>query len=233
MTQAEFIQVLKGRAFLYDFLGRMLLGPPSADLLRECRDIGDRLGEMCRRLGQAEAATGYEHVVGALAALPADEADALLELNRQYTATFSVGGQAVSLYESTYRTVEGFVKQEPWEDVCAFYEESGLGLAPVTEEMEDHAGIELAFMGQLVYSAVEALVAPDGGSNDPVGVALTFDEAMAAQRRFMEEHLALWLPEAMGQVVTRAVDRRAPFFGGLAGVVIGFLRVEREFLAAW
>ncbi len=229
MRDAELTQVLKGRAFLYDFLGRALLGPPSADFLHECRDIQERLGEMCRRLGQADASAGYAQLIRALSALPTDETAALLELNRQYTATFSVGGQAISLYESVYRTVEGFMKQEAWEEVCAFYARCGLGLAGGSVEMEDHAGVELASMGQLARRAVEAGDAA-GGSEDG---GSSFEEAMEAQRQFMEEHLARWLPEAMQQVVAHAPAKRAPFFGGLAGLVIGFLRVDREFLSAW
>ena len=48
------------------FLGRALLGPPGADLLGECRDIQERLGEMCRRMGHADASAGCAQLVQAL-----------------------------------------------------------------------------------------------------------------------------------------------------------------------
>ena len=230
MAEPELTEVLKGRAFLYDFLARTLLGPPSAELLRECRELQERLGELCRGMGDAGASAGHARMQEALAALPADEAAALLELNRQYTATYSVGGEAVSLYESVYRSVEGLMKQEPWEEVCAFYAKSGLGLSGGTREMEDHAGVELAFMSRLVHRALESQPAP-AAEGPPAGGP--FEQAMEVQRMFMEEHLALWLPQAMKLVVERAPGKRALFYGGLAGLTEGFLRIDREFLSAW
>jgi TorA-specific chaperone len=217
------IDVLKGRAVMYELLASGLLGPPDEAFLHKCSEVKEKLGEMCRGTGNPDAQRGYEQWSAALAALPENPADALLELNRQYTSMFTIGGDAVSPYESVHRSVEGLMKQEPWEEVCNFYAKRGLGVASSSREMEDHAAIELAFMNQLTLRALDAL------ESDPEA----FETAMASQKDFMEEHLSVWLPEVMAAVVARAPDKRAAFLGGFAGMARGFLAVDRELLASW
>lgn len=114
------------------------------------------------------------------------------ELEADYRQLFvGPGTLAAPPWESVHRDDEGLMFQEQTMNVRHAYAEFGLQAPALNKEPDDHMGLELAFVGEL---AVTALNAAEAG--DVVGQS-TLLEAMAA---FCEQHLATWGPQ-LGRLI--------------------------------
>jgi TorA maturation chaperone TorD len=100
--------------------------------------------------------------------------------------------------------------------VVAFYQKAGLQVSHDARERMDYLGLELAFMAELCGR--ENRLAKRGGKKARAGV-------LALEKEFLEEHLLLWVPEYCRLVIDAA---KTDFFRGIACLLRGFLREERE-----
>jgi TorA maturation chaperone TorD/Pyruvate/2-oxoacid:ferredoxin oxidoreductase delta subunit len=110
-------------------------------------------------------------------------------LEREYTRLFLGPGRPVAhTHESVYR--EGRMMGETTLDVRNRLTTEGL--APGSQTLPDHVGIELAFMAHL--AAREALAWADGDEKTARGY-------LAQQGSFLRDHLAAWLPQFCSRVL--------------------------------
>lgn len=100
-------------------------------------------------------------------------------------------------------------------DVAGFYSAFGIELTREGHERPDHVSVECEFMSLL--TAKEAHAALDGGG--PEARTIVRD----AQRSFLEDHLARWLPAFARRLVRADADG---FYGSIGGLADAFIRVE-------
>ena len=130
----------------------------------------------------------------------------------------------VKPYEALW--YEGDRGKRQWE-VKQFYQFFGLSLESDKNEMPDKVATELEFMHVLAYRSVLAKGASRGGAlkRDPN----EYQHYRAAQRDFLDRHLAKWLPQFCERVVEVTQE---PYYARLAKVVSRFVQDDLEWLSA-
>lgn len=119
-----------------------------------------------------------------------------------YHALFHID-DGVWLYESEYTCHHEFQKAENLADISGFYR--AFGLQP-NGERHDHLSVQLEFMHALAFKEAYARAQENASktSDDEERLAVTLD----AERKFLGEHLARWIP-----AFARAVRERRPLGG--------------------
>ena len=146
----------------------------------------------------------------------------LTELAVDYVRTFIGSGtdgfSAAYPYESVHVSEKRLLMQDVRDEVRALYLSAGLQKGTSWNEGEDHAALELEYMGILAQRAADAL---DAGDN--AGAV----RLLASQRNFLRDHLAVWIP-------TLATDMRrfakTGLYQGLSLVIEGFVAEDLAFL---
>jgi TorA maturation chaperone TorD/Pyruvate/2-oxoacid:ferredoxin oxidoreductase delta subunit len=109
-------------------------------------------------------------------------------LEKEFTRLFLGPGRPVAHpFESVYR--EGRVMGQTTLDVRRWLAEEGL--APASRTLPDHVGIELTFMAHLAAREAGAWEGDEGEAWRYLGL----------QGRFLQEHLATWLPQFCHRVL--------------------------------
>jgi TorA maturation chaperone TorD len=134
-------------------------------------------------------------------------------LGSAYHALFHLG-EGVSLYESPYRGAHEFQWAETLADVSGFYR--AFGVEPIGER-PDHLSVELEFMYVLALKEMRAR--PEDES---------FHVTRGAERAFLRDHLAVWVP-ALAQAVRRRVGEIG---AGEEGFYVRMLAWLERFLAS-
>lgn len=199
--------VALARSAVYRFLSLAFL--PPAEELSVLRSEGTALLRALDGLRAAEGDATRGSVVAGdlLASLGNTDGPAL---RAHYHQVF--GHQACAdcpLYETPYVAAEIFQQAQQLADIAGFYRAFGLEVAEEAGERLDHASLELEFMGALAYREAYALV-----HHGPAEVTLLQE----AQRAFLRDHLARWVP-----LLARLVRRRAE----------GFYRHLADLAEAW
>lgn len=143
-------------------------------------------------------------------------------LESDYIRLFVGGGRNVLAppWESVYVSSEPLLLQKETLEVRNWYARYGLEAANKAHEPDDHAGLEMEFLAHLAGLALEALNEADES---------TFQEAIAAQQAFLQEHVLRWIPVWCGHVVEHA---RTDFFRGAALITRGLLAWVAERLGS-
>ena len=197
ISKAEF----QGRADLYRLLSRLYRAEVDEALLDSLKALA--LPEENEDLKQGTAdLRDYLSSCGP---------NAVEDLAVDYAATFlaagSAEGAAALPCESVYTSPKRIFMQEAWEQVSRLYAEKGLGKDEgLSDLMEDHAALELAFMAWLIENGT-----------------------VQEQKAFLEDHLLNWLPAFAADVEQYG---RTPFYKAVAKITLGFLRLEHGLLAA-
>ncbi|MDL2060177.1 molecular chaperone TorD family protein [Mesosutterella sp. AGMB02718] len=109
--------------------------------------------------------------------------------------------------------------QEAWEKVCRIYSEKGF--AKKDKDLpEDHLGLELEFMANLIAEERAAR-----GKGDAAAAEKTSGE----QKKSLAEHLSPWVPAFCADV------RKCPgtdFYKAASLITEGFLQLEGELLGS-
>lgn len=118
------------------------------------------------------------------------------------------------LYELEYGQAEIVQQAGELADIAGFY--TAFGLHHATESMErvDHVSVECEFMSVLCAKEAQGILSSDLGLSEASG---------DAQRMFLRDHLARWLP-ALAESVTKS--NPDGFYGSLARLSKAFLRSE-------
>lgn len=155
--------------------------------------------------------TGFARQMGeAYAALP------LQDLLVDYTRLFVGPVQAAAKpYASVWlRRGENQLMTEVSEAVRAMYAEGGFELADDFQELPDHAAAELEFLYLLIHRGNVARWSGD---------APVLQQVEALRRRFLEQHLGLWLGPFLLAMHDAA---QTPFYEALAEATEAFVRAE-------
>lgn len=209
------------RAGTYRWLARWFLAPPDAAMMASLRwsDVQELLGD------------GW--------VVPAD--DAVTETAVLWTRLFSAPGpDQVPPYESVYRDklvldlpdypefdyrggrveLSGQLYGDSTVHTLLLYAEADFALDPAWGTLGDHIGVELAFMALTGAAAAAAAAA-----GDPAGVACW----AGRQRRFLRDHLGVWLPQFAARLAAKAPES---LYARLAAVTAAFVAAEAEVMAA-
>lgn len=208
----DLIELLESRAASYHFLSVVYGSEPSGDLLL-------RLNEQLRDhpLSEEEAG-GYLMVAQFLDSRGVENLETLKnELAADYAGLFlAATSTPVPPYESVYTSNQRLIMQEARDQVLAEYRREGLDRETAFKEPEDHIAIEMAFMGHLCQSTLEAI------KNGEPQMAIAYLEK---QRHFLQQHLLNWVPRFC-QDVQRAA--RTDFYRGIARITEEQLAYEQE-----
>lgn len=118
------------------------------------------------------------------------------ELEVDYRQLFVGPGRiAAPPWESVHLDDEGLMFQEPTMKVRHAYGEFGLQAPALNKEPDDHMGLELAFVGELAVTALNA-----AESGDVVGQTTLLD----GMTNFCHEHLAAWGPMLSSLIIDSA-----------------------------
>ncbi len=198
LTTQDVAEVMRARREAYLLMARLFRVEVDDELLATLRST-DALTCEDERLDKA---------LGMMRDYLASEGASTLDLARDYAKAFCGAGStkrnSAYPFESVYTSEDGMLMQEARDGALAWYRRFGLTKAQGWHDCEDHLALELEFVAVLANDCLAALEAGD---------AARARELVVAQRDFVAEHLADWLPE-----FDRDVDRKArtSFYRGLA-----------------
>ncbi len=145
------------------------------------------------------------------------------DLEEQHVALFgaSKAGTLCPPYESAFLSRSGQPDALLMAGIEAAYSEIGITPSPETGELPDHVAIELEFMAMLSGQEAAAWEADD------VAGAV---KAMRRAKRFLDGHLAVWLPAFARQL---AVADKVGFYRSVSEGAAAFALYDRDLLAAF
>jgi TorA maturation chaperone TorD len=139
--------------------------------------------------------------------------ESLTALQTDYNDLFLVPPYGALPYESPWLDQEHLMFQEPTLKVREMYHQFGVQTFQENRFPDDHIGLELEFMA---YLSQNYLIQQ---SHQGEGSSPTSPEWLAAQTRFLEEHLLLWVPDLTRRQIECA---STAFYRGLAYLLNGF-----------
>jgi TorA maturation chaperone TorD len=149
--------------------------------------------------------------------------DSQRELNSQYENTF---GLLVSSncppYETEYiNSKYAFQRSNGLADISGFYHAFGLTTSDVHPERPDHIVLELEFMATLIAMERRATEGKPLRSNDRQQVC------RGAQSRFLQQHLAWWIP-AFASLLSKQSSQQ--FYAAAGAFLTALIPAERAIL---
>jgi len=118
--------------------------------------------------------------------------------------------------ESSYRSESGSIMQEFRDDVLEVYKKFGVRKIDEFKEPEDHIAVELQFMAYLCRRTIEAL-------NNGGGLSEA-KKYLEAQRDFLNNHLASWVPKLAEDILKSAENG---FYKEAAYLTAKFIQAEK------
>jgi TorA maturation chaperone TorD len=147
------------------------------------------------------------------------EHELLEDLAVEYARLFIGPGKHISPHESVHHKRDDGRWGQLWgpstAEVKKFIESTGLSYQSEYTGLPDHISVELEFMQQVTLAEGKAW--EDGDKN----LALT---CLENEKKFIEEHLAGWIPEFCEKVVKEA---RLPFYRVMAELTQKFIEFEK------
>lgn len=117
-------------------------------------------------------------------------------------------------YETEYDSSNVFSKVNQLADIMGFYKAFGLCIRTEGRERPDYVGVELEFMHFLTLKEAHAR------TNNMETAALVCRDA---QKKFMDDHLAGWLPDFCKRVRNHS---KMGFYAAVASLALSFLEFE-------
>lgn len=118
---------------------------------------------------------------------------------------------AVAPYESVHRGIDRLVFDEETHAVRAVYRTFGLSAPNLHREPDDHIGLEFDFVAHLMLRVLDEFSRDAGDPQVP----------LTAVRGFLDEHLSMWAPAMLAEVVSHA---HTEFMAGVALLSRGALQ---------
>ena len=209
MTHEEIIEFCENAAAFYRLLSSVFyleLTEEQIDGLAASGfafpDDGSPMGDACASLRRYLTRRGADA-----------RQDLAVDYARVFLAAGVYEGETAVPYESVYTSPEGILMQDARDDAVRTYRRWGLALSADLNVPEDHLAFELEFMAHLSDRIVARLRAGESA-----------DEELAAQKRFIDEHLLNWLP-ALGERVERWA--RLHFYPAMMQVALCYLKENR------
>lgn len=228
--EADLELELSNRCFVYALLSRAFAKEPDEELLLllasdHARAVFGMYEQRCSWAGEAGRALDglLEGGPTPSAALADGAVESLSRLRADYTYLFLGPGRLpAALWESVYVTGRNEVCTEETLAVRNAYRDSGFSSDAFPFVADDHIAVELAFVASLAKSALDALGRVEG--------AETFERAVAAHDRFLDEHLNRWAPLFAGDMLSQA--KTGPLYPALAAFAAQFCHNVRKEHAA-
>jgi TorA maturation chaperone TorD len=209
---------LLGELLLFSMLGRNLYAFPQVDWLDPLAD-GNLFDDVPFAADRPETNAGLQLLREWQQEYVADRPAGLLELRKEHTRLLTGSGDLpLSPWESVYFSEDRMLFDERTLEVRRWYRRFGLEPINVRREPDDHIGLELSFMAHLAQLGLEALES---------GNQTYFEETIAAQRLFAQQHLFAWVPRWCRQMGEFA---HSSFYRGLALVLSGGLNELADLL---
>lgn len=175
-------EALAARGLLYRCAWRLFAAPMDAEALRALGDPTAAEAVALLTGDDVTLAQAYDRLVGA----GATESPSVEVLAGEYTKLFVGPGKLPAPpWESVYRSDGDLLFQESTLKVRDAYREAGFQAKGYPREADDHLATELSFMVSLIDEAVVAVEAGD---------AVRAHAFLAAQRKFLDQHLNGWAP---------------------------------------
>ncbi|MDP2916461.1 MAG: molecular chaperone TorD family protein [Dehalococcoidia bacterium] len=203
MQNKELIKTIQKRQTIYAFLKRIYEKELPKEFLAEMPGKLKPLNGLADALPAKSKQAVKELVQFADSISSKNLDDTVLKLAADYARLFlSIHKVPPHPSESVYR--EGAMMQFYRDEVLKTYWSFGVDKVKEFTEPEDHIAVELGFMMFLCDKAAGAL--KKGDSKDA-------EKYIQAQKDFLENHLAKWVPKLVKDVVENA---RTPFYKGVA-----------------
>ena len=138
------------------------------------------------------------------------------ELAVEYTRLFLGPGKHIYPYESAYRDEEDSRGRDAGAEVRSLIQASGLNYAPDYRDAPDHVSIQLEFMEKLTEAEDRAWQEDD--ADTAIG-------HLETERRFLRDHLSIWVPEFSERV---AADARNSFYREMAVLTRAFVLADAD-----
>jgi TorA maturation chaperone TorD len=122
-------------------------------------------------------------------------------------------------WESVYRNQEHLLFDKHTLQVRETYARHGMEFVNKNELPEDSIAIELEFMNLLTQRLLKTIEMEDSKAEQTL---------LEEQQRFLRQHMLVWVPRFVDLSQKHA---ETVFYRALAGVLIGFLRWEKETVA--
>lgn len=212
LSRTDWISFLAGEALAAGLLGRILYTYPEKNWFQALAD-GEVFSESPLGNDQPDVQQGLALLQSWAQTVRAGmSSEAFDELRVDYTRLMLAGDRVLAPpWESVYFSEERLVFQEQTMQVRAWYHRFGVDATNHAQEPDDHIGLEFAFVAHLAQQALAALE-----QDEPD----TFENALAAQREFLSEHLLRWAPQWCNLVESQAYT---DFFRGIALLTKGIL----------
>jgi TorA maturation chaperone TorD len=148
------------------------------------------------------------------------ENELLEELAVEYARLFLGPGKHISPHESVHHKREDGQWGQLWgsstAEVKKIIESAGLSYQSEYTGLPDHISVELEFMQQVTLAEEKAW--EDGDKN----LALS---CLENEKKFIEEHLAEWIPDFCDKVINQA---ESPFYRVMAELTQKFIEFEKN-----
>lgn len=206
--------VLEGRSATYSMLARLYREEVDEEYLGKLRRMRCPVNT-----GNADVDAGYRLLHGFLSRT---WERTLEELERDYLRVFvgsnTTGHAAAYPNESVHTSPDRLVMQDARDEVIAVYRAAGLEGSDLWKAGEDHIACELEYMQIMAKRAHSASVAGDTAKAASL---------LMAQRNFLVDHLAGWVPFLTDDMLKFA---QTDFYRALAHLTRGFLQEDEAFL---
>ena len=220
MDAEELVNVNGRRSRVYDFLGRVYEREIDEDSLLRMQKAREDMAKLTESTDEVNERIkhGLKLIVGYLESTANRKTrDVLLELAAEYADLFlGVKGTPPHPSESVYLNEFHPMYQRQRDEVLAIYRDEGVDKVKEFHEPEDHAALELQFMGYLCERTAEV-----SGKKD-------WKEArrlLELQRKFLDQHILKWMPKLAKDVVENA---ETDFYRGMAYLTDGYLEADRR-----
>jgi len=226
MTIREIAGTLRSRDVMFNVLSHVFIDVPDDYADKMIGETADLIAGIAETTENEDFKEGFALLSGYFSVKGPSISECLsetrLERSLAFTSLFILGGQwSQSVYESVHRSAEKLLKQEPWSEVKAFYQQNGFSCSEEKNISEDHIAMELQFMGLLSGKAAVACEREDFGA---------CEELLGTQHRFYEEHISKWIPGLCTKIAECKDKTDYAFYAAYALILKGFIAEDMLFL---
>ena len=198
----------KQRSNIYGLLAAVYRQEVTTDLLQQIKD--PRFMGVFSDLGSEKICLFFQK----------PDKELLEELAVEYARLFLGPGKHVSPHESVHHLRDDGEGGSLWGkstvEVKKLIESTGLDYKDAYKGMPDHISVELEFMQQVILREEKAWEEADNN---------TASDCRQLEKKFIEEHLARWIPTFCDKVIGEA---ELPFYREMAALTIKFIEFEKE-----
>ncbi len=214
------VGLLEARALTYKIISELFINPPNAEIIKltseeklfeslplelKTKEFQQGLFQLRRWSNRINEESLY---------------NVLTQLNADYQRLFVGPSHLLAPpWESVYLTDEGLTFDRITLDVREFYRSHDLEFILINKKPDDHFGVELEFMANLINRQIQHLENKQ------------FEEAsflMQEQETFLRLHLTKWTPHFADSILKGA---QTDYYQGLALVANDFIKWDYEFLS--